>query len=92
MTSCSDSPARGSLLASPRVRGEAGLHRRCNPGEGGSPLGPVPVAAPHPNPLPVKNGERERTGIAAPLSVLNPHGEEPAAWRASRTMRPQCVN
>ncbi|TPQ37059.1 hypothetical protein C2U70_11735 [Bradyrhizobium guangdongense] len=25
------------LFASPRLRGEAGLHRRCNPGEGESP-------------------------------------------------------
>src|SRR2546423_11147751 len=45
-------------LTSPRMRGEVGL--RSNPGEGDSPLGAVADGVPHPDPLPVKNGEREK--------------------------------
>ncbi|MCS3453331.1 MULTISPECIES: dipeptide ABC transporter ATP-binding protein [Bradyrhizobium] len=44
--------------ASPRVRGEADA--RSAAGEGDSPSTVLVEAAPHPNPLPVKNGERER--------------------------------
>ncbi|QOZ37079.1 ABC transporter ATP-binding protein [Bradyrhizobium sp. CCBAU 53421] len=45
-------------LASPRVRGEADT--RSVAGEGDSPRAVLVDTAPHPNPLPVKNGERER--------------------------------
>src|SRR4051812_35904633 len=45
-------------LTSPRVREEVGL--RSNPGEGDSPLGALADGAPHPDPLPVKNGGREK--------------------------------
>ncbi|QOZ71633.1 hypothetical protein WN72_39070 [Bradyrhizobium arachidis] len=49
------------------MRGEVGLHRRCNPGEG------VQVyrwtlrmeGAPHPNPLPVRTGRGSRGADAA---------------------------
>nr|WP_311538836.1 ABC transporter ATP-binding protein [uncultured Bradyrhizobium sp.] len=44
------------LLASPRSRGEA--DPRSGAGEGDSPRAVFADAAPHPNPLPVKNGER----------------------------------
>src|SRR5437868_423899 len=56
----SEELTRGSvaLLTSPRLRGEVGLHRRCNPGEGDSPRVRMRGESP-PNPLPVKNGERE---------------------------------
>ncbi|WFU33749.1 ABC transporter ATP-binding protein [Bradyrhizobium brasilense] len=52
-------------LASPRVRGEAdtlgsALARQSVAGEGDSPRAVPADAAPHPNPLPVKNGERGR--------------------------------
>jgi peptide/nickel transport system ATP-binding protein len=43
---------------SPRVRGE--VDARSAAGEGGSPRAQLVEAAPHPNPLPVKDGERER--------------------------------
>jgi peptide/nickel transport system ATP-binding protein len=44
--------------ASPRVRGEADA--RSAAGEGGFPSTALSEAAPHPNPLPVKDGEREQ--------------------------------
>jgi len=50
-------------LASPRLRGEAGL--QSNPGEGESPRVESAERAPHPDPLPVKDGEREQTAQAA---------------------------
>ncbi|RXH01555.1 hypothetical protein EAS61_07610 [Bradyrhizobium zhanjiangense] len=50
------------------MRGEAGLHRRCNPGEGESPriqLSPcLAERAPHPNPLPVRTGRGSTPAIA----------------------------
>jgi DNA helicase-2/ATP-dependent DNA helicase PcrA len=55
-----------SPLTSPRLRGEVGL--QSNPGEGDSPLAALVDGAPHPDPLPVKNGEREQ--IAAPSLPL----------------------
>ncbi|MDH2385721.1 ABC transporter ATP-binding protein [Bradyrhizobium sp. CER78] len=45
-------------LASPRTRGEADT--RSVAGEGDSPHTALVDVAPHPNPLPVKNGEREK--------------------------------
>ncbi|QHO71750.1 hypothetical protein ACH79_03035 [Bradyrhizobium sp. CCBAU 051011] len=47
-------------LTSPRLRGEVGL--RSNPGEGVqvSRRSELVERAPHPDPLPVKDGERER--------------------------------
>ncbi|BAM91277.1 hypothetical protein S58_52980 [Bradyrhizobium oligotrophicum S58] len=76
-----------AVLASPRARGEAGLHRRCNPGEGDSPRTVLAERAPHPDPLPVKDGERERTAadVAARLLLAKmcaPTGtpKETTAW------------
>jgi DNA helicase-2/ATP-dependent DNA helicase PcrA len=46
-------------FTSPRLRGEVGL--RSNPGEGDSPQTELVETAPHPDPLPVKDGEREKT-------------------------------
>jgi peptide/nickel transport system ATP-binding protein len=43
---------------SPRVRGEVGL--RSNPGQGDSPRVSLAEAAPYPDPLPPKGGEREQ--------------------------------
>jgi DNA helicase-2/ATP-dependent DNA helicase PcrA len=53
-----------SSSTSPRLRGEVGL--QSNPGEGDSPRVEPVERAPHPDPLPVKDGEREK--IAAPSS------------------------
>ena len=51
-------------FTSPRLRGEVGA--RSAPGEGDSPSA-VPVAsAPHPTPLPVKDGEREEPAAREP--------------------------
>jgi len=51
-------PSSSSSLTSPRARGEVGL--RSNPGERDSPQAELLEAAPHPAPLPVKDGEREK--------------------------------
>jgi peptide/nickel transport system ATP-binding protein len=48
-------------LASPRVRGEADAQSVA--GEGGSPSTVLAETAPHPNPLPAKDGEREKTPL-----------------------------
>src|SRR5260364_215492 len=55
--------ARGGL-ASPRTRGEAGLHRRCNPGEGNSPRTELVESSPLP-----AHGERGRTARVAQSRV-----------------------
>jgi peptide/nickel transport system ATP-binding protein len=55
-------PSTPSSLTSPRLRGEVGL--RSNPGEGDSPHTVLAEAAPHPNPLPAKSGEREKSSGA----------------------------
>jgi DNA helicase II / ATP-dependent DNA helicase PcrA len=49
---------------SPRERGEVGL--QSNPGEGDSPPTVLLERAPHPDPLPVKDGEREKTASPSP--------------------------
>ncbi|QOZ28248.1 hypothetical protein XH93_35065 [Bradyrhizobium sp. CCBAU 51753] len=54
-------PSRMLNFTSPRLRGEVGSHRRCDPGEGGSPRIDRVDRAPHPNLLPVKDGERGRS-------------------------------
>jgi DNA helicase-2/ATP-dependent DNA helicase PcrA len=54
-----------SSLTSPRLRGEVGL--RSNPGEGEPTATPVSAEnPPHPDPLPVKDGEREKIDSPAP--------------------------
>ncbi|WOH66771.1 ABC transporter ATP-binding protein [Bradyrhizobium sp. BWA-3-5] len=55
-------------LASPRTRGEAdalgsALARQSAAGEGDSPRVTLAEAAPHPDPLPVKDGEREKAPL-----------------------------
>ncbi|HTB00004.1 MAG TPA: UvrD-helicase domain-containing protein [Bradyrhizobium sp.] len=52
-----------SSSTSPRVRGEVGS--RSDPGEGEPPRVALAETAPHPSPLPVKDGEREQTVPAA---------------------------
>jgi ATP-dependent DNA helicase UvrD/PcrA len=53
-----------SSFTSPRLRGEVGL--RSNPGEGEPPRAESAESAPHPDPLPVKNGEREQIAPPSP--------------------------
>src|SRR5262249_3789150 len=55
--------AADSVAPSPRLRGEGG-------GEGLT--APIVVFAPHPTPLPVKNGEREQTDRAASCDATSP--------------------
>ncbi|MEH2685700.1 hypothetical protein DXU04_11585 [Bradyrhizobium diazoefficiens] len=59
------------LFASPRLRGEAGLHRRCNPGEGVLPRVTCP---------------RERRSFNASLRAQrsNPEFLRGKTWIASR--------
>src|ERR1700736_4604049 len=55
-------------LTSPRLRGEVGLHRRCNPGEGEPPRASmfgICGSSPSPTPLPAKSGERAKRSTAA---------------------------
>ncbi|MBB4378712.1 peptide/nickel transport system ATP-binding protein [Bradyrhizobium sp. Rc3b] len=58
----------GASFASPRVRGEADAHSAA--GEGDSPSTVIAEAAPHPNPLPVKDGEREQTSASGKPLLL----------------------
>jgi DNA helicase-2/ATP-dependent DNA helicase PcrA len=65
------SKAGAAPLTSPRLRGEVGLPgsaiaRQSNPGEGDSPPTEPVERAPHPDPLPVKDGEREKIAAPAP--------------------------
>jgi DNA helicase II / ATP-dependent DNA helicase PcrA len=73
------STAAGTSLTSPRVRGEhsrpsadvleeerhgeAMATLQSNPGEGDSPPAALAERAPHPDPLPVKDGEREKIAV-----------------------------
>jgi DNA helicase-2/ATP-dependent DNA helicase PcrA len=61
--------AQAPSSTSPRVRGEVGL--RSNPGEGDSPRTELVERAPHPDPLPVQDGERESAVSAASIHPKN---------------------
>ncbi|MBR1134074.1 dipeptide ABC transporter ATP-binding protein [Bradyrhizobium iriomotense] len=60
----------GASFASPRVRGEADAQSAA--GEGDSPRVEFAEAAPHPDPLPVKDGEREQTGASGEREQTKP--------------------
>ena len=50
---------RHRQFTSPRLRGEVGSHRRCDPGEGDSPQTALAESPPHPDLLPA-SGEKEK--------------------------------
>jgi ATP-dependent DNA helicase UvrD/PcrA len=56
---------------SPRVRGEVGEPRSGAPGEGEPSQTELMERAPHPDPLPVKDGEREKSAPASPPHPKN---------------------
>jgi DNA helicase-2/ATP-dependent DNA helicase PcrA len=58
-----------SPVTSPRLRGEVGL--QSNPGEEDSPQTVLAERAPHPDPLPVKDGEREQIAPPAMTAPKN---------------------
>ncbi|TCU60119.1 peptide/nickel transport system ATP-binding protein [Bradyrhizobium sp. R2.2-H] len=65
----------GAAFASPRTRGEAdtlgsAIAPQSVAGEGDSPSTVLAEIAPHPNPLPVKNGEREQSSASAEKTPL----------------------
>ena len=76
-----------SSSTSPRLRGEVGL--RSNPGEGDSPQTELAVTAPHPSPLPVKDGEREHSAGSAP-SPTRGEGKEALAATAAAPLKNIC--
>ena len=74
-TEQADRLSRAHMRLPCRLRGEVGLHRRCNPGEGEPPRVRLSTeraeAAPHPDLLPVKNGEKEKKRAAPFRSDLH---------------------
>ncbi|MBB4262760.1 MULTISPECIES: ABC transporter ATP-binding protein [unclassified Bradyrhizobium] len=72
-------------FASPRTRGEADAHSAA--GEGDSPSTVLAEAAPHPNPLPVKDGEREQTSASGkPLLLVEKLVKEYPGQGATATL------
>jgi DNA helicase II / ATP-dependent DNA helicase PcrA len=63
--------APASSSTSPRLRGEVGEPRSGAPGEGESPQTELVERTPHPDPLPVKDGEREKSAPASPSHPKN---------------------
>ena len=60
-------------FTSPRLRGEVGSHRRCDPGEGDSPRVGLVERGPSSRPSPLKNGAKEKMSVvAARLPVQAP--------------------
>ena len=70
-------PAHAAGSTSPRLRGE--VDARSAAGEGDSPRAALWQDAPHPDPLPAKSGERERTESAAPPSARRARSLTPVA-------------
>ncbi|RXG96577.1 dipeptide ABC transporter ATP-binding protein [Bradyrhizobium zhanjiangense] len=76
--------AAAASFASPRVRGEAdtlgsAIARQSVAGEGDSPSTAVVEAAPHPDPLPVKNGEREKKPLLLVEKLVKEYPRQGAA-------------
>ncbi|WP_439362061.1 dipeptide ABC transporter ATP-binding protein [Bradyrhizobium sp. DASA03007] len=76
--------AGAASFASPRVRGEAdtlgsAIARQSVAGEGDSPSTAVVEAAPHPDPLPVKNGEREKKPLLLVEKLVKEYPRQGAA-------------
>src|SRR5688572_16170416 len=83
-TGAAASDARDAgAVPSPRLRGEGGEPRSGEPGEGDSRQAPVFEDAPHPHPLPVKNGERE-----PPVSAARPTATQTRTTETSANAAP----
>ncbi len=85
-------PAAAASSTSPRSRGEVAAQSAA--GEGGDLRMPASEDAPHPDPLPAKSGERERTefGERAPTESVAPSSQESSSQLELPSRRPRSVS
>ena len=85
-------PAAAASSTSPRSRGEVAAQSAA--GEGGDLRMRASEDAPHPDPLPAKSGERERTefGERAPTESVAPSSQESSSQLELPSRRPRSVS
>src|SRR5712691_7073429 len=85
-------PAAAASSTSPRSRGEVAAQSAA--GERGDLRMPASEDAPHPDPLPAKSGERERTefGERAPTESVAPSSQESSSQLELPSRRPRSVS